>query len=365
MKILLVGDMSNLHWTLAEGLRLSGHSVVTVSDGNLWKGFQTDNLLVRKSKRFFDSLVYLFRTFILFFGFRGFDIVQFISPKFLDLKPRWNYLLYIWLKATNKKVFLGAFGDDNYWILKCLSPDGFRYSNFYIDSKPWVCDRNTRLVNNWVHGPMNKLNVKMAFECNGIVACLYEYHVSYKDLFPSKTVFIPLPLNLSLLRPKTSGFNGVVRFFIGIDRSRADWKGSDIMFQAMIRVHNAYPEDCTISKAESIPYNDYVKMIQNSDVLLDQLYSYTPSMNSLMAMAQGLIVVGGGEEENYVILGEEHLRPIINVLPSEDDVFRKLEWLVLNKHEIPRLSRDSIEYVKKHHDYIDVTNKYIDFWTHH
>ena len=29
MKILLIGEASNLHWTLAEGLRANGHTVTT------------------------------------------------------------------------------------------------------------------------------------------------------------------------------------------------------------------------------------------------------------------------------------------------------------------------------------------------
>lgn len=31
MKILLIGEASNLHWTLAEGLRANGHTVTVVS----------------------------------------------------------------------------------------------------------------------------------------------------------------------------------------------------------------------------------------------------------------------------------------------------------------------------------------------
>ena len=35
MKILLIGEASNLHWTLAEGLRANGHTVTVVSHGSL------------------------------------------------------------------------------------------------------------------------------------------------------------------------------------------------------------------------------------------------------------------------------------------------------------------------------------------
>ena len=102
--------------------------------------------------------------------------------------------------------------------------------------------------------------------------------------------------------------------------------------------------------------------MNSSDVILDQLYSYTPAMNALVAMAKGLIVVGGGEEENYEILGEKELRPIINVLPDEENVYLALKHLIEHSELIPELSRQSVEYIRKYHDADKVAQQYVDFW---
>ena len=99
-----------------------------------------------------------------------------------------------------------------------------------------------------------------------------------------------------------------------------------------------------------------------SDVLLDQLYSYTPAMNGLIGMAQGLVLVGGGEPEMYELLQEKNNFPIVNVLPTREDVYDKLEKLVQNKKNIPEISWNSREFIEKHHNYINVAQKYIDFW---
>ena len=85
-------------------------------------------------------------------------------------------------------------------------------------------------------------------------------------------------------------------------------------------------------------------------------------MNALQAMSQGLVVVSGGEEENYEILGEEELRPIINVQPDEEDIYRQLEWLVLHPERIAQLKRDSVEYVRRHHDSLKVAERYLKVW---
>ena len=116
-------------------------------------------------------------------------------------------------------------------------------------------------------------------------------------------------------------------------------------------------------KAESVPFAEYQKMMEGSDAILDQLYSYTPSMNALLAMSKGIICIGGGEPENYDIIHETELRPIINVEPNYESVFLALEELVLHPERIPQLKTQSIDYVQKHHDYVKVAQEYLDFWT--
>ena len=72
--------------------------------------------------------------------------------------------------------------------------------------------------------------------------------------------------------------------------------------------------------------------------------------------------MGGGEPENYEILGEQDLRPIVNVEPNYESVFHELEQLVLHPERIPELKRQSIAYIQKHHDYMKVAKEYEAFY---
>jgi glycosyltransferase involved in cell wall biosynthesis len=81
-------------------------------------------------------------------------------------------------------------------------------------------------------------------------------------------------------------------------------------------------------------------------------------MNALLAMSKGIIVVGGGEPENYEIVGEKELRPIVNVQPTYESVYHELEQLLLHPERIPELKRQSVEYIHRHHDYIKVARQY-------
>ena len=102
--------------------------------------------------------------------------------------------------------------------------------------------------------------------------------------------------------------------------------------------------------------------MNGSDAILDQLYSYTPSMNPLEAMTKGIICIGGGEPENYAILGEEELRPIVNVQPTYESVRHELEQLVMHLERVPQLREESWQYVKRHHDYLKVARQYEQFY---
>ena len=69
-----------------------------------------------------------------------------------------------------------------------------------------------------------------------------------------------------------------------------------------------------------------------------------------------------GEPENYEIIHEDKLRPIINVLPNYESVYQELEHLVLHPELVPLLKQQSIEYISKHHDYIKVAKRFEAFY---
>ncbi|MBR4757865.1 MAG: glycosyltransferase family 1 protein, partial [Bacteroidaceae bacterium] len=89
----------------------------------------------------------------------------------------------------------------------------------------------------------------------------------------------------------------------------------------------------------------------------------TPGMNGLLAMAKGLVLVGGGEEEHYQTIGETELRPIINVCPTEDDVVKQIESrLLAHPDDLRQLSLDSVAYIRRHHDHIRIAQQFLQVW---
>ena len=366
MKILLLGEYSNVHWALACALRKLGHEVCVVSNGDEWKGYPSDISLIRKPGRW-GSIAYLYNVLRLLPKLRGYDVVQLINPvHFIDLKAERGIRIYDYLRRHNKRVFLGAFGYDHYYVYDSVVRRTLRYCDYYTPTREVHHEWNDANEHDWLHTFKKEANIHIAQTCDGIISGLYEYDVAYRPHFPEKTTFIPLPIDIEGATARctsTDTESRKLRFFIGIQRHRTALKGTDIMLRALERIVADYPDRAEMVKAESVPFAQYKEMMQSSDVLLDQIYSYTPAMNALLAMSQGLIVVSGGEEENYAILDEKELRPIINVLPDEEDIYNQLEQLIRHSERINELKRDSVEYVRRHHDSLKVAQRYIDCWS--
>lgn len=360
MKILLLGEYSNVHATLAEGLRTQGHHVTVVSNGDFWKNYPRDISLVRNYS-IFGGVRYMAKLYSILPRLRGYDVVQLINPMFLEIKAERIFGIYKYLRKHNRRVFLGGYGMDWYWVNTCVNDKPLRYSDFNFGNELRNDVNAMKERADWMGTAKEKLNRYIAEDCDGIITGLYEYWVCYNQAFPKKTTFIPFPIKQEF--PSiTDSFTYPVRIFIGINKVRNEYKGTDIMLRAAMDIKDKYPDKVEIIRTESVPFNEYKKLMNSSDIILDQLYSYTPAMNALLAMSKGIIVVGGGEKENYDIINEKELHPIVNATPDQDSVFRCLEQLVTHPETIPLLKKQSVEYIRKHHDYIKVARQYEEFY---
>ena len=370
MKILLLGEYSNVHCTLAEGFKALGHECIVVSDGDHWKDYPRD-IDLKREFGFQGNLSFLWRLLKALPRLRGFDIVQLINPVFVELKAERIPPIYRYLRRNNGKMVMGAFGMDYYWAQVNTDIRPLRYSDFNLGDLVRHDEAAEVFRRDMMGTPKETLCKLVAQDCDAIVAGLYEYWATYNAV-PSlrgKTTFIPFPIktlpapaalsdtsSLSMTEKKT------LSLFIGISPNRSAYKGTDILLAAAQALQQKYPDKLQLRIAEGVPFAQYQHMMDTSDALLDQIYSYTPAMNSLLAMSKGIIDIGGGEPENYAILGERTLRPIVNVQPTYESCYHEIEQLILHPERIPELKRQSIAYVKKHHDYLKVAQRYIDFY---
>jgi len=367
MKILFAGDASNMHNCLAHELRLLGHEATVASDGSRWMDTQRDINLLRQPG-LMGTLRYLMDIKRALPLMRGYDIVEIASPIFLSLKPKRVAKVFDYLKANNRHVVLSALATDVTYYDACHDGHTFRYSDYmlgdepspYVSSGEYIAQRQ----DNWKQPFMRHHSDHILAGIDGAVACLYEYYAVYKPLLGERVAYGGIPIDTEGLeyRPLEEAPDKV-RLFIGIQRDRHVIKGTDKLLAAMKRVHDRYPGITELDVVENLPYHEYTRRMRESHVILDQLYSYTPGTNALIAMAQGLVAVSGAEPEYYDLIGETANKPIINVSPLiEGDIDEKLSWLVEHRDQLPQMARASRIFVEKHNAAGVVAQRYLDFW---
>ena len=369
MRILLLGEYSNVHNTLASGLRELGHEVTVASNGDFWRDYSRDINLAR-DMGITGTVSFLYRLLLALPKMRGYDIVQLINPVFLELKAERLYRIFDYLKRHNGKVVLLAAGDDYYYPELHTRRKVMRYSDFYIGDEEHCCDFVRTQTREWLYGEKGRLTRYVAKRCDAIVACAYEYWLPY-NLSGDTSLngerlnrkLYSIPFAYSIPDKPVSRVAGKVRVFIGISRERSEMKGTDIMLQAARDLQRLYPDRMELLVANGVSFDEYSRMMDSSDVLLDQIYSYGPGMNALLAMSKGIVAVSGAEPEHYELLGENEVMPIVNVYPSYEDVYRNLEKLILNPELVNRLKLQSREYVARNHEYIRVSRQYVELYS--
>lgn len=361
MKILLLGEYSNLHWTLAKGLRTLGHDVVVASDGDGFKNYRRDvDISLKNNTRIgqIKCLTSIVKSLPLL---KGFDIVQLINPIFTRIHPVSPYL-YRFLKKYNHKIFLGAFGNDYFYTKACLENKIYRHSEFFVNNQPINLQANFDLKHAWISTYRQRLNQQIANECNGIIAGLCEYYMAYETEYKEKLSFIPFPIDLSEIEYNQLPVPEKIIFFLGINKERMEIKGLDIFLKVLKELEVKYGNQIGVHIAESIPYEEYRKRMQQAHVVLDQTYGYSVAMNGLLSLAQGKILVGNAEPEMYGMMGENSNHPIVNITPSFEDIYKKMECLIQKKNYFPEISKQGRLFVEDNHAHINIAEQYLKIW---
>ena len=371
MHILLFGEYSNVHHTLCEALRRAGHEVLLVSDGDGWKDYPRDVDLRRTKEGPLGSLLYLSRLATLLPKLRDFDVVQIVNPIFLDVKPRWNRWVFDYLKRHNGIMSVGCFGDDYYVVSRMQDDRYLSYTDFYADGRTIGHEVNRRRISTWTEGPKAELTRYVMRQADCLVACLYEYWKVYDTPeFQPRLHYIPLPVeersNPSNLSNPSNSSNpsNLIRILFAAQKLRGQMKGTDQLEPLFDRLALEFPDVIELCKVESVPFEQYQRLVAEADVVVDQLYSFTPAMGALESMARGKVVISGYEPEYRTFIDGPEESGIINLRPFDDEGnYELLRRTLTDRNKIARLQECSQAFVRRYHDADDVARQYVECWS--
>lgn len=368
MRILLMGDASNCHRTLATGLRRLGHEVTVASDGTMWMDTERDIDILRRGAGKLGGLeLWLRLKYRLHRQLRGYDVVAISNPVFLRLRPEKCRWIFDRLRRENGAVFLTALGTDTPYVEECVDPASvLKYSEFrhYGELSPYAME-HPEIETNWMKNPLRGLCKHVYDSVDGAVAVLYEYYVSERRaLGAEKCAYGGIPIDTEAIRPiELPERPEKVRIFLGRHNYRMSIKGTDRFEVAARRAIERHPGRAELVIVENRPYKEYLELLRSAHVVLDQAYSYTPATNALLAMAYGQCAVSGGEPEFYDFIGEMENRPVFNSPVDVEGMTELLERIItMPDGALRERGRRSREFVEKHNSAEVVAGRFAEFW---
>mgnify|MGYP003116329612 CR=1 FL=1 len=281
MKVLLLGEFSALHKNLKEGLEELGHEVTLAASGDGFKKVPVDILLESK----LPSKLGVIHKNLLWWNtlrvMKDFDVVQLMNPFLFHAKFFPKKMFFKKIIKKNKKFFILAAGDDAYfWKFgrKSLSYGPFddflkydlKYKEYYMDSE-WAFRFNSWLVN----------------RSRGVIPVMYEYEVSYQNEV-KRLETIPLPMNLKEIKYVENEYG---------------FKGTRYVEEAFRYLSSKYPNQLELIIKGQMPLKEYLQLMSRTNVVIDQMNSYSLGVNGVYALAMGKVVMGGGEPESLKSLG--------------------------------------------------------------
>ncbi|MEG0408982.1 MAG: glycosyltransferase family 1 protein [Bacilli bacterium] len=380
MKILLIGEYSGVHTNLKKILLNNGHSVYLIHDGDSYKKFDSNdfsikyNRIISKNKiiNTFFSIFYLILDLI---GLKGllqslkylgeirelkdFDIVQIINTKPFSQFGTWaNYLLLKQVFKNNKKVYLCVLGDDFTWVKSCLEKkppysmfDNFKLKNIkdFIYSLTYVYGFGAKLIDQYV--------LKNVEE---VIPGLYDYYFAYNAMGRNCSEVIPIAYEGTYKKNKEIKYP--IRIFHGWQIGKELRKGNVIFDNAIKKLIKKYPDFIEYNVVQNVVYDEYIKLFDNSDIVVDQCYSLDKGVNALIGMSNGKVVFSGCDKltKEYYSNGIENC--LINAEPNEDKIFQQLEALILNKERIIQIQENARAYMENYHSYNYVYRQYCKIW---
>lgn len=351
MKILLLGEYSGLHNNLKAGLQELGHDVTLAASGDGFKNFPADIKFDSQRSGIVGKIERNLSYFLHLNQMVGYDIVQIINP--IVFNPRFGInkiLLNYIIKNNNIVSLLGAGCDAFYWqkSRKELDygpfEDNLKY-DYKLNFNPYY-DGEDAL--GW--------NVFLANKVDHIIPIMYEYEIGYRN-FKNLRKCIPIPMNINKINYYPNTVNDKCRVFHGLNRY--GFKGTRIVEQAFSILKDNNFLDLRIEG--NMPIDAYLQLMKKTNIIVDQVYSYSAGMNAIYALAMGKIVLGGAEPESLKALGFKDT-PIINIKPNAESIVQEIEYLIDHKADIPERGFEARNFVINNHNYIDIAQKYINTW---
>ena len=360
IKILLYESYSNYSVNLAKGLEKLGYDVGVAS---LPDGFKRSDIELKRYRLYnVKGQIKLFNQLKKMFG--TYDVVQFISPVCL---PVFSYF-YFFIMTTlfNKKynIFSSVVGCDYvFWTTgrRCLEIPLFEEVEKYDPVK-----KSGKLRGKIV----NFLTRRFIIGYIGMPEYCYSYKADEK--YKNKPVALTLAATNIKHKYEDIDFNKFFQkeklvFFHGIPKGREGFKGSNHILKAFDIAREKYKDIAEFITVTSLPYDEYIDIMNKTDIIFDQTNFHIYGMAALEAMEAGKIVASSSQDKNFwdkvsKDLGLDFIPKIYSLKPDSEYILSQIDKIIADKQKLPDIAKHNRKFVEKYHDPKLVAQRHLNFW---
>ncbi|MDG1102909.1 MAG: hypothetical protein P8N75_05980 [Ascidiaceihabitans sp.] len=339
MRVLLLHEMSGVHTELKAGLIEIGIDTKIATFGDGWKKYRSDISLGLPSGIANGAINKIHSQIKLLKSLNEFDVVQSIAPIpfFSPLNQQFQAV------AANQvdKFFYIAAGSDAIYRKHVRSLPYYPPHDWYENIRAYKnLDRSLR-------------------RSSGIIPVCYEYEYCMKKDGRNPQQTTPFPINISKHKSSKLATERKLKIFHPLNRldPQNDFKGTSIIKCVFDRLSLKYSDVAEFIILGGLPHEEYSKLTDGVDIIVDQLNSMSYGMSAAYGLAKGKVVLSGLEKMTRNV---EHYGqcPVINVIPDADDLFEKIEALIIDRSRIRMIGEHSRSYARQFHDHIKVATKF-------
>lgn len=356
MKILLFGEYSGFMNCLKDGLLSLGHEVFLASNGDNIKNYPSD-FRWDKCVKFRNQFTQFFYAANIWWHkdlLKGYDVVLFMDPNLVSSFRFVNDPIYKYIIENNNKIYLSGSGDTkmmfDFWY---NSDTKYRhyYEGYLIENPNYKYFTDKHNYRKWEE--------KLFDLIDGYIPIWYEYAEPFRNQSCiRKTIRIPIAINSQEYKPNIVR-DGKVVFYHGMTR---ECKGTRFIKAAFEKMQKNYSDKAEFILAGMLPFDEYMKVVEKTNVIVDDANSYSIAMNGLFSLLKGKLIMGGAESVANKELGIDGVNPVFNICPDVDQICDTMKYIIEHKDCITEWGAQGRKFVEKYHNSIDIAKEYERLW---
>lgn len=363
MKVLLVGEYSNVHNNLQYGLKQLGVHVDTLNTGDGYRKFNSDIKLFRINKdERYDKLRKCYSDFLYTYISKKYDVVQFMNE--LDLGAIYGLDKALGVRLA-KKAKLSVL------LMAGCNWQYFRYAHETLGISPCKdClkyDIKRKYGCTFAHdGLARRTAYYFQKNVDVMVPIAYEYYAcsQYSPFAYKLSAPICMPMKMGNIDTHTDFNVPKKKLLVYHPLNREGFKGTIMIKKAFHILSKRYSDVAEFIIEGKMPYSEFSKLMDKVDIVVDQKNGLSFGMTSLDAMARGKILITGNYRKNILAKEYEYVKnaPVFELGTTVEEIVDNIGSVIDRKDEFEKIAEREKAYVHEYHDCKKVAQQFLDLY---